>query len=178
MHSRRQTVPAASGIADRGITKIGKGIAAMSLGLIFFGIASLNAAEPAALTGVVSSDAEKVMEGVLISAKRVSGTITVTVVSNHDGRYEFPASRLSAGKYQLSVRATGLRDGKSEPRGDSGKKREPRRYSASEDGRSRFPAHGFRVADEHAGRARTESKIVCRLHDLPHARPDNEKRLR
>jgi virginiamycin B lyase len=58
-----------------------------------------------ALTGIVSSDAEGAMEGVLISAKR--GTITVTVVSDKEGRYSFPASRLTRGEYQLSIRAVG-----------------------------------------------------------------------
>ena len=34
----------------------------------------------AALTGTVSSDAEPVMEGVLVSAKKADSTVTVTVV--------------------------------------------------------------------------------------------------
>ncbi len=62
---------------------------------------------PIALTGVVSSDAEGRMEGVLVSAKRVDGTITVTVVSDNQGRYAFPASRLKPGKYRLAIRAIG-----------------------------------------------------------------------
>ena len=37
---------------------------------------------PAALTGVVSSPDEGVMEGVLVSAKRAGSTLTVTVVSS------------------------------------------------------------------------------------------------
>lgn len=43
------------------------------------------------------------MEGVLVSAKKVSGNITVTVVSDTEGRYSFPGSRLQPGKYHMSV---------------------------------------------------------------------------
>lgn len=62
---------------------------------------------PAALTGRVSSAAEGPMEGVLVSAKRSGSTITVTVVSDAQGRYRFPASRLAPGKYALAIRAVG-----------------------------------------------------------------------
>jgi virginiamycin B lyase len=65
----------------------------------------LGASEPAALTGSVRSEAEGPMEGVLVSAKRVGGTITVTVVSDKQGRYSIPGSRLAPGEYQLSIRA-------------------------------------------------------------------------
>ena len=47
------------------------------------------------------------MEGVLVSAKRVSGTITTTVMSNAQGRYSFLAGRLVPGQYRLSIRAIG-----------------------------------------------------------------------
>jgi virginiamycin B lyase len=68
----------------------------------------VNAATPSiALTGVVSSDAEGPMEGVLVKAKRVGGTITITVVSDDHGRYAFPADRLKPGDYVLAVRARG-----------------------------------------------------------------------
>ncbi|MGH9376191.1 MAG: carboxypeptidase regulatory-like domain-containing protein, partial [Terriglobia bacterium] len=60
-----------------------------------------------ALTGIVSSDAEGPMEGVLVSAKRVGGTITVTVVSDNQGRYTFPVGRLERGPYAITVRAVG-----------------------------------------------------------------------
>ena len=49
----------------------------------------------AALAGRVSSDAEGAMEGVLVRAKGEGKTISVTVVSDHEGRYSFPASRLA-----------------------------------------------------------------------------------
>ncbi|MEJ0074913.1 MAG: carboxypeptidase regulatory-like domain-containing protein [Alphaproteobacteria bacterium] len=60
-----------------------------------------------ALTGQVSSSREGPMEGVLVSARRDGGSITVTVVSNETGRYSFPAQRLVPGRYTLSIRAVG-----------------------------------------------------------------------
>ncbi len=47
------------------------------------------------------------MEGVLVSAKRAGSTITVTVVSDAKGNYQFPAARVAPGKYELKVRAVG-----------------------------------------------------------------------
>src|SRR6185503_12586595 len=47
------------------------------------------------------------MEGVLVSARKAGSTITVTVVSDKQGRYSFPAARLEPGKYALKVRAAG-----------------------------------------------------------------------
>ena len=61
-----------------------------------------------ALTGIVSSDAEPRMEGVVVSAKRVGSQITVSVLSNHEGRYTFPADRLTPGQYDVRIRATGF----------------------------------------------------------------------
>lgn len=90
------------------------GVGAVALGSIF--VAGLSTARPrpskpmgeaVGLTGIVRSDAEGPMEGVLVSAKRAGGNITVTVVSDKTGRYSFPASRLGPGEYRLSIRATG-----------------------------------------------------------------------
>src|ERR1700733_7451028 len=61
----------------------------------------------AALTGRVSSDAEGPMEGVLVRAKGEGKTISVTVVTDHEGRYSFPASRLAPGKFDIDIRAVG-----------------------------------------------------------------------
>jgi virginiamycin B lyase len=62
----------------------------------------------AALTGLVSSSDEPAMEGVLVSATRDGSTITTTVVTGADGRFSFPADRLTSGKYNLAVRAVGF----------------------------------------------------------------------
>ena len=60
-----------------------------------------------ALQGQVSSLEEGPMEGVLVSAQRKGSTVTVTVVSDAQGRYSFPANRLSPGQYSLRIRAVG-----------------------------------------------------------------------
>jgi virginiamycin B lyase len=61
----------------------------------------------AALTGQVTSAPEGPLEGVLVSAKRDDSTITVTVVSDAQGRYSFPQKRLEPGRYTLKIRAIG-----------------------------------------------------------------------
>lgn len=61
----------------------------------------------AALNGTVTSQEEGAMEGVLVTAKRTGATVAYTVVSDAQGRYRFPASRLEAGHYAISIRAVG-----------------------------------------------------------------------
>jgi len=60
-----------------------------------------------ALTGQVTSAEEGPMEGVLVSARKQSSTITVTVVTDAKGQYSFPADRLDAGRYAIAIRAVG-----------------------------------------------------------------------
>jgi streptogramin lyase len=64
-------------------------------------------APSSALLGQVGSADEPRLEGVLVSAKRDGSTITVTVVSDAQGRYSFPASTLAPGRYALAIRAVG-----------------------------------------------------------------------
>ncbi|PYT02802.1 MAG: hypothetical protein DMF60_20260 [Acidobacteria bacterium] len=61
----------------------------------------------AALTGRVTSIEEGPMEGVLVSAKKAGSTITITVVSDEQGRYRFPSGKVQPGRYALHIRATG-----------------------------------------------------------------------
>jgi len=61
-----------------------------------------------ALTGRVSSEEEGPMEGVLVSAKRAGSTVTITVVSDAQGRYSFPRTKLEPGSYSLRIRAVGF----------------------------------------------------------------------
>jgi len=70
------------------------------------GTGQLAAQAGPALAGKVTAGQEA-LEGVLVSAKKSGSTITVTVVSDKDGRYSFPAARLEPGRYSLRIRATG-----------------------------------------------------------------------
>jgi virginiamycin B lyase len=60
-----------------------------------------------ALSGVVSSQEEGTMEGVLVNARREGANFTVTVVSNAEGRYSFPRTHIEPGTYTLTTRASG-----------------------------------------------------------------------
>ena len=73
------------------------------------GLAIVQAKNPdtVALTGVIGSEGEKPLEGVLVSAKSAGGTVTITVVSDKQGRYSFDASRLKPGSYNIAIRAIG-----------------------------------------------------------------------
>src|SRR5262249_51713700 len=82
-----------------------------ALGLLAAALMSSGAQAQAALTGLVSSSEEGAMEGVLVSAKKEGSTITTTVVTDGQGRYSFPAARLEAGKYTISIRAIGYKPG-------------------------------------------------------------------
>jgi virginiamycin B lyase len=59
------------------------------------------------LSGRVASAEEGAMEGVLVSAKQAGSSVTISVVSDAQGRYSFPASRLQPGTYSLRIRAVG-----------------------------------------------------------------------
>src|SRR5215471_13395792 len=78
----------------------------LAAALVGLGLGCAYAQTPA-LSGRVSSQEEGNMEGVVVSAKRAGSTITVSVVSDAQGRYSFPANRLEPGQYALKVRAAG-----------------------------------------------------------------------
>ena len=83
----------------------------MSVGLAFAlasaGLLPARAQTPSALTGQVTSGEEGPMEGVLVSAKKAGSTVTITVVSDAQGNYSFPAAKLEPGQYSLRIRAVG-----------------------------------------------------------------------
>jgi virginiamycin B lyase len=79
----------------------------LALALAGPGLLPAQAQTPAALTGQVSSGEEGPMEGVLISAKKAGSTITITVVSDAQGNYSCPATKLEPGQYSLRIRAVG-----------------------------------------------------------------------
>ena len=63
--------------------------------------------EPLSLTGQVTSAEEGAMEGVLVSLKNTGSPVTMTVVTDQQGRYRFPRSRMEPGSYAVRIRATG-----------------------------------------------------------------------
>ena len=85
------------------------GIATAALSLFLFAPRLTKAANSAgvALTGQVSSDKEGAMEGVVVGAKKDGSTITIDVVSDKDGHYSFPSSKIGPGLYSLKIRAVG-----------------------------------------------------------------------
>ena len=60
-----------------------------------------------AMSGQITSPAEGLMEGVVVTAKREGSKIAVSVISDAQGRYHFPAGRMEAGRHTLSIRAVG-----------------------------------------------------------------------
>ena len=56
-----------------------------------------------ALTGRVNSEQEGPMEGVVVTARKEGSTISVSVVSDDTGRYNFPAAKLESGDYALKI---------------------------------------------------------------------------
>ena len=81
--------------------------AGLSVMLMQAGQYALGADAPVALTGQVISAEEGAMEGVLVSAKKAGATMTITVVSDNQGRYRFPAAKLEPGQYAIRIRAAG-----------------------------------------------------------------------
>lgn len=83
-------------------------VVAVSLAILGFVTTAVMGAGPSvALTGIVSSQAEGPMEGVIVTAKRAGSTIAVSVVTDKSGRYSFPADRVESGEYNLTTRAAG-----------------------------------------------------------------------
>jgi len=60
-----------------------------------------------ALSGIVTSEAEGAMEGVVVTAKKEGSKVSTSVITDASGRYSFPANRLEPGKYDLTIRAVG-----------------------------------------------------------------------
>src|SRR6267378_2275276 len=70
-------------------------------------IDAVRAEGQAALTGIVSSEAEGKMEGVVVTARRAKSIVQVSVTTDAEGRYSFPRNRLQPGEYTLGIRAVG-----------------------------------------------------------------------
>jgi streptogramin lyase len=82
-------------------------VAALGLSVSWLLLSAPAFAQSAALTGRVTSDKEGTMEGVVVSAKGAGSTVTVSVPTDNQGRFSFPATRLEPGQYRLSIRAIG-----------------------------------------------------------------------
>src|SRR5215210_6617792 len=65
------------------------------------------ATTPAAIAGNVTSEAEGAMEGVVVTARKAGAKFSISVVTDGQGRYSFPADRLEPGQYSLTIRAVG-----------------------------------------------------------------------
>jgi virginiamycin B lyase len=77
------------------------------LSMAFVALLRAQTSSHTALTGKVISQAEGMMEGVLVGAKKAGSTITTWVVSNSQGQYSFPRDRMESGQYAISMRAVG-----------------------------------------------------------------------
>jgi streptogramin lyase len=67
----------------------------------------LRAQAGVALTGLVVSEEEDRMEGVVVTAHREGSPISISVVTDATGRFNFPESKLPDGDYLLKIRAIG-----------------------------------------------------------------------
>jgi streptogramin lyase len=81
-------------------------VAAAALSVALAAVSS-GAVAQSALAGKVISAEEGAMEGVLVSAKQAGSTVTLTVVSDAQGRYAFPSGKLEPGRYAIRIRAVG-----------------------------------------------------------------------
>ncbi len=82
-------------------------LAATSAAALMLAGTGVAPAADSALTGQVTSLEEGAMEGVLVSAQKDGSTIRITVVTDAQGRYAFPAARLEPSNYKISIRAVG-----------------------------------------------------------------------
>ena len=83
-------------------------LAATAAAMVFPPLSSPVRAEGgAALAGVVSSEAEGKMEGVVVTAHQSGSIVQVSVTTDAQGRYSFPRSHLKPGEYTLAIRAVG-----------------------------------------------------------------------
>ena len=81
--------------------------AALAAILLQSGFLSRVAAQSVLLAGQVASTEEGSMEGVVVSAKKSGSTVTISVISDADGKFSFPAGKLEPGQYTLKIRAIG-----------------------------------------------------------------------
>jgi len=69
--------------------------------------ATVGAEGTSVLAGRVTSAAEGAMEGVVVTARKAGAKLSVSVISDAQGQYSFPADRLEPGQYAITIRAVG-----------------------------------------------------------------------
>src|SRR6266568_3251064 len=69
--------------------------------------APVHAQGTSAISGQVTSEAEGAMEGVVVTARKADAKFAVSVVTDAQGHFSFPANRLEPGPYALTIRAIG-----------------------------------------------------------------------
>src|SRR5437660_5705876 len=79
---------------------------AFAVCLALGGVSDARAAD-AALTGKVTSIEEGAMEGVVVSARKEGSSIRVSVITDAQGQFSFPPTKLDPGSYKISTRAGG-----------------------------------------------------------------------
>ena len=77
-------------------------------GAALLACACIAQAQSVTFTGRVTSAVEPRMEGVLVSARKAGSTITHTVVTDASGKFDFAPAAPAAGRYTISIRATGF----------------------------------------------------------------------
>ena len=143
--------------------------AGLALALLPIALLTAQAQAPAALTGQVTSSEEGAMEGVLVSAKKDGSTITITVVSDAQGRYSFPPSKLEPGQYALRIRAIGYDLDRPADRRGAGAAAGQARPQAAQDRGPRRADVERRMAGELPRHGPAEERDAG-LRRLPHAR--------
>jgi virginiamycin B lyase len=86
------------------------GAAALAVSVLSAGADSSRALAQAAavLAGQVISAEEGAMEGVMVTAKKAGSTIAISVASDAEGKFSFPATKIEPGEYSLRIRAIGF----------------------------------------------------------------------
>ena len=111
MSNRRSLTAANAYATSRPMSKLFLTIAlgSIAVGAVGWALPDLiaQASDSVALSGVISSQQEGLMEGVVVSARRDGANFTVSVVSDAKGKYSFPRTHLEPGKYALTIRAVG-----------------------------------------------------------------------
>ncbi len=79
---------------------------AFAVCLALGGVSDARAAD-AALSGKVTSIEEGAMEGVVVSGRKEGSTIRISVITDAQGQFSFPATKLDPGSYKISIRAAG-----------------------------------------------------------------------